>query len=120
MIEATCLSMCQSSSGCALRAASTIYWSYLARNSHSWVILASSGRLTSALSFFFARSCLGKVPGGAPFSEVSGQLRVQFGCKLSSKLSKERVKQDCKQITENKFQIKRMQRDAVRPVVLTN
>ena len=31
-------------------------------------------------------------------SEVSGQLRVQFGCKLSSKLSKQRIKQGKQQI----------------------
>ena len=42
-------------------------------------------------------------------SEVSGQLHVQFGCKLSSKLAKKRIKQDSKQITNYKFQIRRMQ-----------
>ena len=38
-------------------------------------------------------------------SEVSGQLRVQFGCKLSSKLSKKRIKQGKQQIKVTKFQI---------------
>ena len=51
------------------------------------------------MSFFFARSCLGKVRAEyLSVSEVSGQLHVQFGCKLSSKLSKERIKQDCKRV----------------------
>ena len=36
-------------------------------------------------------------------SEVSGQLHVQFGCKLTSKLAKERIKQ--KQQTNYKFRI---------------
>ena len=36
-------------------------------------------------------------------SEVSGQLHVQFGCKLTSKLAKERIKQ--KQRTNYKFRI---------------
>ena len=53
---------------------------------------------------FFARSCLGKVPGGAP--EVSRQLRVQFGCKLSQIIKKERIKQGKQQIKVTKFQIK--------------
>ena len=52
-------------------------------------------------------------------SEVSGQLRVQFGCKLSSKLTKKRIKQGKQQIKVTKFQIK-MQRSAVRPGVLIN
>ena len=51
-------------------------------------------------------------------SEVSGQLRVQFGCKLSSKLTKKRIKQGKQQIKDTKFQIK-MQRSAVRPEVLS-
>ena len=38
-------------------------------------------------------------------SEVSGQLRVQFGCKLPSKLSKERIEQGKQQIKVTKFQI---------------
>ena len=36
-------------------------------------------------------------------SWVSGQLRVQFGCKLPSKLSKERIKQGKQQIRVTKF-----------------
>ena len=43
----------------------------------------------SSPGFFLARSCLGKVPGRAPFSQlVNGQLHVQVGCKLSIKLMK--------------------------------
>ena len=38
-------------------------------------------------------------------SEVSGQLHVQFGCKLTSKFAKERIKQNSKQITNSKFKI---------------
>ena len=38
--------------------------------------------------------------------EVSGQLHVQFGCKLTSKLAKVRIKQNSKQITNYEFQIR--------------
>ena len=51
------------------------------------------------VKLFFARSCLGKILGGPSVSEVSEQLHVQFGCKLTSKLAKVRIKLKNKQIT---------------------
>ena len=52
-------------------------------------------------------------------SQVTGQLRVQFGCKLSGKLKRKRIGPSRQQISETNSKFKIKCRDAVRPRVLT-
>ena len=62
------------------------------------------GELSNICSFFLLEAAWIKSRAERPsVSEVSGQLYVQFGCKLTSKLAKEQIEQ--KQRTNHKFRI---------------
>ena len=74
----------------------------------------------TSLRLFSDWSCLGKVPGGAPFSQRSERATAcTIRMQIVKQINKKRIKQGKQQIKVTKFQIK-MQRSAVRPRVLTN